>query len=57
MEVIFDYLLAALNTVLKLFGKDEVVVDKENNFFENIISMIKGFDAYEPETPSNVIDM
>ena len=57
MEVIFDYLLAALNTVLKLFGKDEVVVNKENNFFENIISMLKGFDAYKPETPSNVIDM
>lgn len=57
MEIIFDYLLKALNTLLGLLGQEEIVVDKENNFFENIISMIKGLDGYEVETPSNVIDM
>lgn len=57
MDVILDYFVAAVNAILAIFGKDAIVINKENGFLENIKSMLEGLDNYKVEVTDSGIDL
>ena len=57
MEVILDFFAKAVNAILSILGKDPIVIDTNNSFFENIKSMLEGLAEYEPTVTDAGIDM